>query len=101
MTHETDTAPERIWAEPFTMVPAGLGLWVATAQRPDYDSLLVEYVRADVVAKARTTAEVNYNQLIYAVASKHPGENRFETALRHIKNAERGSCQSEVGQEGA
>ena len=34
-----------------------------------------------------------YAELIYAVASKFPGETRHETALRYIRNAERGSDQ--------
>ena len=31
-----------------------------------------------------------YHELLYAVAKKHPGESRHETALRYIKNAESG-----------
>jgi hypothetical protein len=34
-----------------------------------------------------------YAELMYAVASKFPGETRHETALRYIRNAERGSDQ--------
>lgn len=30
-----------------------------------------------------------YNELLYAVANKFPGESRHETALRYIRNAER------------
>lgn len=32
-----------------------------------------------------------YGELIYAVASKFPGESRHQTALRYILNAEKGS----------
>lgn len=103
MSDKAEQAPPRLWAEPFTIGPPSPALWVATAKRPDDDSQLVEYVRADLAhgdlaSGERTTDEVNYYRLIYAVATKHPGEDRFETALRYIKNAEHGSCQSEVGQ---
>lgn len=30
-----------------------------------------------------------YNELLYAVHSKHPGESRHETALRCIRNSEK------------
>lgn len=30
-----------------------------------------------------------YNELLYAVATKHPGETRHETALRYIREAEK------------
>jgi len=47
----------------------------------------------------RQLAEVSerYNELLYAVAQKFPGESRHETALRYIREAERhdgeaGSC---------
>lgn len=39
-------------------------------------------------AKARTPDELKYDRLIYAVAKKIPGEDRFETALRYIVQAE-------------
>ena len=32
-----------------------------------------------------------YRELLYAVASKFPGESRHQTALRYIRNAEKGS----------
>ena len=99
MTHETDTAPERLWAEPSTMVPINHGLWVATSVQPDPCTHLVEYVRADVMEKTRTSDQCNYYRLLYAVATKHPGEDRVETALRYIEEAERGSCQTGAGQE--
>jgi hypothetical protein len=53
--------------------------------------------------KARTADEAKYDQLIYAVERKFPGESRFETALRYIttieKNSRTGSagCATEVG----
>jgi hypothetical protein len=33
--------------------------------------------------------EQKYNELLYAVATKHPGETRHETALRYIRERER------------
>jgi hypothetical protein len=39
-------------------------------------------------SKARTPDELKYDRLIYAVATKFPGEDRFETALRCIEQAE-------------
>lgn len=32
--------------------------------------------------------QAKYNELLFAVARKHPGESRHETALRYIRNAE-------------
>jgi len=37
-----------------------------------------------------------YHELLYAVATKHPDETRHETALRYIRNAERGTGQMEA-----
>ena len=41
-----------------------------------------------------------YNELLYAVAQKWPGETRHQTALRYIQNAERGSNQTQASQSG-
>jgi len=46
-----------------------------------------------LLAAASRERERLYAELIYAVASKFPGETRHETALRYIRNAERGSDQ--------
>lgn len=35
-----------------------------------------------------------YNELLFAVGKKYPGETRHETALRYIKQAETGSNES-------
>jgi hypothetical protein len=37
---------------------------------------------------ADRSAEAKYQELLYAVASKHPGETRHQTALRYIRQAE-------------
>jgi hypothetical protein len=37
---------------------------------------------------ARTEREMQLSTLLYAVESKFPGESRFDTALRYIKEAE-------------
>ena len=42
------------------------------------------------VSEDRKDAEL-YKELIYAVANKSPGESRHQTALRYIRNAEKGS----------
>ena len=42
------------------------------------------------VSEDRNKLEL-YKELIYAVASKFPGESRHQTALRYIRNAEKGS----------
>jgi hypothetical protein len=43
-------APERLWAEPNTQIPASFGLWAAVSVQPDHGTRLVEYVRADLMA---------------------------------------------------
>ena len=42
------------------------------------------------VSEDQKDAEL-YKELIYAVANKFPGESRHQTALRYIRNAEKGS----------
>lgn len=37
----------------------------------------------------KTDCELQLNQLLFEVRSKFPGESRFETALRYIRNAEK------------
>ena len=38
--------------------------------------------------KAKTKRDLQLDELIYAVERKFPGETRFETALRYIREAE-------------
>lgn len=38
-----------------------------------------------------------YNEPVYAVGSAYPGETRHETALRYIREAERGSTEAQIG----
>lgn len=45
---------------------------------------VVPVTEADSVSELKT----KYNELIMAVARKHPNETRHQTALRYIKNAE-------------
>lgn len=49
----------------------------------------------DLITRAEK-AEALYQELIYAVASKHPDETRHQTALRYIRQAETpsGDCAS-------
>lgn len=102
MTDSNYSSPERIWAESFKLSPTPTGMWMAMSVRPWPGVGLVEYVRADLMPKltARTADELRYDQLIYAVATKHPGEDRFETALRYIMERERMGHQSEANEQG-
>lgn len=43
-------------------------------------------LRAQLASAEQRVAE--YNELIYAVQTKHPDETRHQTALRYIRNAE-------------
>jgi hypothetical protein len=38
--------------------------------------------------KVETSQDMQLNELLYAVETKCPGETRFETALRYIRDAE-------------
>jgi hypothetical protein len=38
--------------------------------------------------KAKTKRDLQLDELLYAVERKFPGETRFETALRYIREAE-------------
>lgn len=42
------------------------------------------------VSEGRNKLEL-YGELLYAVANKFPGESRHQTALRYIRNAEKGN----------
>ena len=44
------------------------------------------------------TLEVRYYELLYAVASKHEGETRHETALRYIVERENSALEGSVAQ---
>jgi len=61
-----------------------------------------EIKRVAVSAAARIEALIDikkrYLELIYAVANKYPGETRYETALRYIRQAERGGSEDCGGQ---
>ena len=62
------------------------------------DNPSVERVVNDLKARAESAesrlreAQAQYDELIYAVAQKWPGETRHQTALRYIQNAERGDA---------
>lgn len=38
--------------------------------------------------KAKTKRDLQLDELLFAVERKFPGESRFQTALRHIREAE-------------
>jgi hypothetical protein len=46
------------------------------------------YLELSQFTKAKTKHDLQLEQLLYAVERKHPGETRFETALRYIREAE-------------
>jgi hypothetical protein len=46
-----------------------------------------EIIGSEAVNEGRSVQEL-YNELLFAVASKHPDESRHETALRYINQAE-------------
>ena len=59
---------------------------------------LADAIYNDLLAAAPTTPVSEdrnklelYGELLYAVANKFPGESRHQTALRYIRNAEKGS----------
>jgi hypothetical protein len=45
-------------------------------------------VASQTVTQSVQTIEEKYNELLYAVGNKFPGESRHETALRYIQQAE-------------
>ena len=47
------------------------------------------YLELSQFTKARTKREMQLEELLYAVEKKFPGESRFETALRYIRERER------------
>ena len=48
--------------------------------------------------RAPRTLSERYYELLYAVASKHEGETRHETALRYIVERENGTLEGSVAQ---
>ena len=47
------------------------------------------HTAAECIKKIKAEQRVaEYNELIYAVQTKHPDETRHQTALRYIRNAE-------------
>lgn len=51
----------------------------------DYAALRAQL---EAMAAEITRLRESYHQLIYAVGSKYPGESRYETALRYIRERE-------------
>jgi len=49
------------------------------------DKLFLELAQ---FTKARTANDLKLEKLLYAVSIKHPGESRFDTALRYMQQAE-------------
>lgn len=55
---------------------------------PETDTLDRLFLELSQFTQAQTKKEIQYDQLIYAVECKFPGESRFETALRYIRERE-------------
>lgn len=53
--------------------------------------------QAEEAERQRDAMQEQYNELIMAVAKKHPNETRHQTALRYIQQRERASMQFEAG----
>jgi len=78
--------------------------WNHTANAPD-QARLQPSPEADCSASELTSQPERpladrYNELLYAVAKKFPGESRHETALRYIRQAEEihaGPCMQNAG----
>lgn len=67
-----------------------LAAFAAVALRAAADARIAE---AKTDAKELETIRAAYNELLFAVGSKYPGETRHETALRYIRQAEeRSEC---------
>ena len=60
--------------------------YLVTEETETIDKLFLELSQ---FTKAKTARDLLLNQLLYAVERKHPGETRFQTALRYIQEAER------------
>lgn len=57
------------------------------------------YLELSQFTKAKTKRDLQLEQLLYAVGRKFPGETRFETALRYIREAEARSTESGQAQQ--
>jgi hypothetical protein len=55
------------------------------------DKKCIAYGRVPNTARTKEEIEALYNELLFHVGNKFPGETRHQTALRYIKNAEIGS----------
>lgn len=63
----------------------------------DWREIMNEY-SPDSLGSYEATIEAKYQELIYAVGQKHPGETRHQTALRYIQQAEEGSNEADQEQ---
>lgn len=68
----------------------------------EFEEVIVPLYHKDVLKLLEPDIARKYNELLYAVAKKYPGETRHETALRYIREREQpfeyngvgGTCQS-------
>jgi hypothetical protein len=76
-----------------TPCPTCVALRVRLAQRETDLALTAEIAtrnrdEAHAVSDRLVATEALYNELLYAVAKKYPGESRHDTALRYIRDRE-------------
>jgi len=64
-----------------------------------YNRLLAQVELHERIAELEKEATA-YKELLFAVASKFPGESRHDTALRYIRNAEKGCGRSQAASGG-
>jgi len=60
------------------------------ALRAQLEEILANNGKLHSTVREQTRVIGLYNELLYAVARKHPNETRHQTALRYIQQAERG-----------
>jgi hypothetical protein len=50
-----------------------------------------------IATPPRTAQDDKYDELLFAVGNKYPGETRHETALRYIRQAEQSKPETDSG----
>jgi hypothetical protein len=73
-------------------------IWNALARRPA-DKAALAAIDAALAEPEPDAIAAKYNELLMAVAQKHPDETRHETALRYITQAENQSNAPDRAQE--
>jgi len=76
---------------------------MATETRETRETSIIDqlFLELSQFTNARTRDEIKFDKLIYAVMKKYPGESRFETALRYIREAENTVWKAQIEKEAA